>query len=142
MPLDEVALRKPDFQEGVRIVLGDGQEWSFPLPKLRLVPCRNGNGDITAKVKPMAGQDKILGRSFDLLWTLSEQEPEDAWDVRFSAASHLLLSNYNLTDDDLGELIYIDLEDPNRLDRWLQIENVLRGIAPKKPSPAGSSSPA
>ncbi len=142
MPLDEVALRKPEFVEGVRIVLGDGQEWSFPMPKLRLVPQRDSNGEITAGIKAIPGQDKSLSRVFDILWTLAEEEPDDAWSVRFAAASYLLGLNYTLTDDDLGDLIFLSRDDQESLDRWQFIDNVLRGISPKKePTPDGSDLP-
>lgn len=32
--LDEVALRRPEFQPGVAITLSDGQDWQFPRPVL------------------------------------------------------------------------------------------------------------
>jgi hypothetical protein len=30
--LDEQALRRPEFTEGVAITLSDGQAWTFPVP--------------------------------------------------------------------------------------------------------------
>ena len=36
--LDEVALRRPGFHEGARVVLADGQEWALPELWHRFVP--------------------------------------------------------------------------------------------------------
>jgi hypothetical protein len=123
----------------VRIKLGDGQEWSFPLPRIRMVPKRNGDGQFTFGFKPAPGQGNILGKSFDLLWTIQEQEPDDAWGIRFGAAACLLQMNYNLTDENLEDLIYLDKNDPETFERWRDIEQILRGLNPKERLPAGSN---
>ena len=42
--IDETSRRRPGFTAGVAVVLADGQEWSFALPRLRLTPRRSGDG--------------------------------------------------------------------------------------------------
>jgi hypothetical protein len=139
--LDEVALRKPEFQEGVRVKLGDGQEWSFPLPKLRMVPKRNGTGEIVVDYRIGPGYGSTIQKSFALFWTPVEEEPENAWQIRFAAAADLLQKNYSITDDDLADLIYLDRADPESLALWHDISMVLAGVGRPKPSPATSDSP-
>ena len=36
--LDEQSLRRPEFTEGRKVTLGDGQEWVFPQPHAILYP--------------------------------------------------------------------------------------------------------
>src|SRR5438046_562568 len=45
--LDEHSMRRAEFTEGPRIELGDGQEWTFPRPWLRLYPVRALGGGLT-----------------------------------------------------------------------------------------------
>lgn len=129
--LDEAALRKPEFMDGVKIKLGDGQEWMFRRPRIRLAPKRGEDGSLTAGLKVAPGQAEVLEKCFEAMWNLSNETVVDTWSLRFGAASALLLANYSLTDDDIAELIYWDSEEPECFDRWELIDDLLRGVAPK-----------
>lgn len=136
--LDEVALRSSDFLEGIRIKLGDGQEWSFRRPRIRLVPTRGESGFFVSKMKPAPGQGKILEEAFEAMWNLTDKAGLDMWNLRFGAAVELLRSNYNLDEDQIASLLYWDTEEEECTDRWREIDNLIRGISKNELTPATS----
>jgi hypothetical protein len=133
---DEGALRRPEFSEGTRIVLGDGQAWTFPRPWLRLYPMRAQDGQLCV------GGGMGFGAHHDnLIDRLVDCDPGDTSGrlaLQFQMAAGLLGRNYELTDRDLRELLVIDLADPECEPRWQQINQVLLG-SPPKPSADGSA---
>jgi hypothetical protein len=134
--LDESALRKPGFTEGPRIVLGDGQPWAFPHPRLSLYPVRAADGRITAGGGMGYGVDYA-----DLVDQLVDCDPGDTnarLALQFQMAASLLDRNYTLGDRDLRRLLAIDLADSECETRWAQINQVLLG-RPPKPSADGSA---
>jgi hypothetical protein len=136
--LDEASLRKPGFTEGPRIVLGDGQAWTFPRPRLRLYPVRAAEGRFTV------GGAMGYGSNYaDLVDQLVECDPGDTsarLALQFQMATSLLELNYTLSDRDFRRLLAIDLADPECESRWAQINQVLLGHPPK-PLADGSATP-
>jgi len=136
--LDEASLRRPDFSEGHRVVLGDGQAWTLPRPWLRLYPVRDPNGQITV------GGGVGFGTEFEaLVDDLTASDPDDLAGrlaIQFRMAALLLTRNYHLTDRDLRELLVVDASDPKCRERWSEINQVLMG-KPPKPSADGSATP-
>ncbi len=136
--LDESALRRPDFSDGHRVILGDGQPWTLPRPWLRLYPVRGPEGQITV------GGGVGFGAEFEALMDdLTASDPDDLTGrlaIQFRMAALLLTRNYRLTDRDLRELLVVDASDPACRERWAEINQVLMG-RPPKPSADGSATP-
>jgi hypothetical protein len=136
--LDERATRRPGFTEGSTIVLGDGQEWTFPRPWLRLYPVRGRDGQLKV------GGGMGFGANYDdLIDRLVDCDPEDTSTrlaLQFQMAATLLDRNYELSDRDLRQLLAIDLTDPACEPRWQRINQVLLGSSPKH-SADGSATP-
>ena len=128
--LDETSLRRPEFSDGRRVILGDGQAWTLPRPWLRLYPVRDPNGEITV------GGGVGFGAAFEALMDdLTASDPDDATArlaIQFRMAALLLTRNYHLTDRDLGELLVVDASDPACRERWAEINQVLMGRPPKR----------
>lgn len=137
-PLDEQALRRESFSEGQAIVLGDGQNWTFPRPWLRLYPIRSACGQLTVGGGLGFGQDHedLVNQLVDC----DDQDAEQRIAIQFRMASLLLARNYHLTDRDLQRLLVIDFSDPDCESRWSQINQILLG-RPPKPSADGSATP-
>lgn len=134
----ESECRRPEFTEGCKVKLGDGQEWTFPKPVLRLVPVRREAGGFEMRGTPPFGPDyqAKLDRYVD-----SDADTEDAavesFCLRVELAVDLLSRNYVLTDEDVQDLFYIasgGTEETTEM--WKEIENAVLGRAPK-PSAVG-----
>jgi hypothetical protein len=136
--LDERSMRRADFTEGPRIELGDGQEWTFPRPWLRLYPVRAPGGSLTVGggLGYGADHDDLVDRLIDC--DLNDTPSRLA--LQFEMAAHLLGRNYTLADRDLRRLLAIDLADPACENRWTKINQVLLGRPPKA-SADGSATP-
>jgi hypothetical protein len=130
--LDEQALRKPGFTEGHKVTLADGQEWTFPRPRIRLKP-KIVNGKVEIGGGPSFGPE--YDDQLDILFGAVEVEPVERLRVKFEMAVRLLSANYDLKAEDYAELIVLEPGEPASDERWEQLSNVLLGIAPK-PSPA------
>src|SRR4051794_18267454 len=101
--LDEMSMRKPEFTSGVPVVLGDGQEWTFALPRLRLSPCITSDGTISVSVN-RSGLPRY--EHWVRVITGAVQLPIDEyWVVRMQAAATLLLANYAIAGDELAILL-------------------------------------
>lgn len=142
--LDEKALRRPDFTEGVRLKLADGQEWEIPRPVYQIFPRFADDGSVTVHSKV------TFGGEIDYFLDLDEA-PEGTAIVddiarRMSVMAKLLRRNYSLTNDDLGVLLSMNRRDPESAAMWLVIDRVLVGEMPDgpeapKPSADGSATP-
>jgi hypothetical protein len=130
--IDEKSRRKPGFTAGVAVVLADGQEWSFPPPRLRLRPVRSGDG-FAVTVNRVGLPD--YPRWEAVLCSEAPVPPEEYWSVRMTAAVALLLANYELTDQELGSLLVWETGDPAADERWDRIDEAILGAVPK-PGPA------
>jgi hypothetical protein len=135
--IDEKARRKPGFTPGVGVVLADGQEWTFALPRLRVTPGRRVDGsgfhaelgrvglaDYPRWAAIIAGDDPVPNREY--------------WDIRVAAGATLLLANYDLSDDELASLLVWVSADPASEERWDRIDDAILGVVPKA-EPATSS---
>jgi hypothetical protein len=134
--LDERSRRKPGFTPGVAVVLADGQEWTFPLPRLRVTPRRDGDR-YAARVGRVGLPDyehwaEVLTGSVML-------PPEEEWAVRMGAAATMLEQNYELSEAELEELLVWEADDPESDARWDAIERAILGIRPKASSATSSS---
>jgi hypothetical protein len=130
--LDEKALRRPGFTEGHKITLADGQEWTFPKPRIRLKP-KIVDGRVEIGGGPSFGPE--YDEEFDTLFGAADVDPIERLRVKFAMAVRLLSANYGLKPEDYAELIVLEPGEPTSDKRWEQLSNVLLGIAPK-PSPA------
>lgn len=138
MALDEVSLRKPEFVEGVRVKLGDGQDWSFPRPRLRLVPRKFEDGDIGLATRPVYPAERQA--DLDIILAEIGEGDEAFWrwlEARSRLATRLLLDNYDLDNNALAELLPIDFADDANRDIWLGVSAAMRGHGAPKPSAAG-----
>jgi hypothetical protein len=131
--LDERALRKPGFSDGHKVALADGQEWTFPKPRIRFRPRIGPDGRVEVGGGPSFGPE--YDGQLDVLFGVTEAEPFERLRVKFEVAVRLLRGNYELTDDQVGELLVMEPGDPASDERWEELTRVLMGIAPK-PSPA------
>lgn len=130
--LDERALRKPGFQEGYRVKLADGQEWAFPKPRMVFKP-KIVNGTIDFDGGPSFGPE--FDDKLEVLLGVREATPVERLRIKFEMAVRLLKANYDLRDEDFGELIVLVVGDPVSDERWDELDKVLAGSSPK-PSPA------
>jgi hypothetical protein len=133
MPLDELALRKPGFSEGYKVALADGQEWTFPKPRIRFRPKIGADGKVEVGGGPSFGPE--YDRQLDVLFGVTEAEPVEQLRVKFEVAVRLLSANYDLTAEQLGDLVVFEPGDEPAEERWEQLSRAVMGIAPK-PSPA------
>jgi hypothetical protein len=133
--LDELALRRETFEEGVPIVLGDGQSWHFPKPWVCLYP-----QVVNGKVERVSGST-TFGPEFDAL-TEAVNGEEGTTQAIFGVAVFLLNRNYSLPDSAYSELLRWTVNGGPTEDMLGEIMRVARGFDAPKPSPAGGDSPA
>jgi hypothetical protein len=135
---DETGARRPDFSDGPKVTLGDGQVWTLPRPWLRLYPHRDADGRIGV------GGGLSFGPEYEaLIDELTDCDPDDQaarLSIQFRLAALLLLRNYDLTDRDLRRLLVVDADDADCRDRWARLNQALTGRLPK-PSADGSAAP-
>jgi hypothetical protein len=130
--LDEKALRKATFQEGIMVRMADGQDWMLPKPRIRLKP-RIVDGKVEIGGGPSFGPD--FDDHLDILFGVSDADPAERLRIKFEVAVRLLAANYDLKPDDFAKLIILEPGDPASDERWEQLSSALMGNAPK-PSPA------
>lgn len=139
MPIDEPALRREGFTEGTEITLGDGQEWTFPRPWIRLFPVLDpATGKTTVSGGKGFGPEHAakLVRYLDLDAD-EEGEALERLTLRFEMAAALLLKNYDLSPGDIADLLVLDESRPETCEAWGEIDRVLMGFEAPKPSAAG-----
>lgn len=135
--LDEHALRKEGFQEGVAIQLGDGHEWHFPKPVLELTPtvAPDGSYKFSDKFIPFGSEE------FDAkVDAYIQAEGVEELNCLLSLAVDLLSRNYELTLEHYRALLPFRPGDDQAHDMWQQIGDVALGRGPK--ATAGGSEPA
>ena len=130
--LDEKALRRPTFAEGSRVKLADGQEWTFPKPRIRFKP-RVVDGRVEIDGGATFGPE--FDEKLEMLFGLGEIEGVERLRLQFEVAVRLLSTNYDLPRGAVGDLLVLEAGDPASEERWESITNVMLGISPK-PSPA------
>jgi hypothetical protein len=134
--LDEISLRKTEFVEGHRVILADGQSWSFPRPKIRFVP-KLVDGKFEVSGGASFGPE--FDANLDVLYGVTESDGIERLRVKFEMTCRLLMANYSLTPENLAELVVVEIGDPASEERWQQTTEVLFGNSPK---PTASTSDA
>lgn len=136
--LSEVERRKEGFTEGNKVVLADGQEWTFPKPRLRFFPYRGDDGKIGLGA---AGTfDEEYRKLFVEFTEVDKDEPYQVWTLRIQIACHLLLANYDLSDVELADLMPVIFDDESNMSMWGTLSPTLLS-QPPKPSTDGSNTP-
>jgi len=134
MPLNEGECRRPTFEGGTPVVLGDGQEWFLAKPRVSWVP-HDGPAGFRSRLR--------LGDDYQVLLDAQEAAEGGAEIIRSELAlgSRLLLHNYDLTTDQLATLLtfgYGDDADPADVAVREAVVDVALGIGPK-PSAVGGA---
>jgi hypothetical protein len=130
--IDEKARRKAEFVEGYPVMLADGQEWWMPKPKFRFKPkFVNGRVEMTGGATFGPESDSEL----EILYGVVDAEAGEFLRVKFALAVRLLRVNYELTDDEVADLVVLEPGDAASEARWEAMTNALMGNSPK-PSPA------
>jgi hypothetical protein len=139
VPLDEKALRRPEFQEGVPVTLSDGQAWHFPRPVLAGFGFTRGADGRTRLVRSFDAPD-----GFDRLVDafVNAEGPSEEAVALADLAYDLLSRNYSLSFADCRPLLRLAAAgDPGAAGSdamWSEIADVAMGRGPK-PTPAGSA---
>lgn len=131
--LDEKALRKPEFTEGFRIVLADGQSWSFPEAVFRLFPVVDPSGTVSVGGRRSYGKDH--DQIIDALMGGEDVEEFERLRLRFSAAVSLISRNYDLTPEDMASLLVLDRSRPETIEAWAKIDRIILGLPPEDDDP-------
>lgn len=132
--LDERALRRPEFREGVVITLWDGQGWTFPRPVLESFRHVRGADGRTrlAGIRDVGVEfDDLVDRYVD-----ADGGAEEAVAL-FDVAFYLLSLNYNLSIEDTRHILRraaVGSADSVRsMDMWSAISDLALGNDRPKP---------
>jgi hypothetical protein len=127
--------RREEFLGGIEVRLSDGQIWLVPKPRVRIRPVRDASG------MRLVGLF-TFGDAYNAKWeawagaTSNSAQKAALLDLAFD----LLQRNYELSDDELSDLLAWDPEDPEGEARMEALAAIAGGESPK-PSPGGSGSP-
>lgn len=136
--LNELEMRKPEFQDGYPVQLADGQTWFIPRPRICFYPTVV-DGKIAIGGGPTFGPE--FDGMLDILFGVNDVEPQEYLRAEFEMTVRLLQANYNLTVEQIAPLITMELGNPASEARWEAIREAIRGNAPK-PTADTSDSPA
>lgn len=136
--LVEAERRKEGFTEGNKVALADGQEWTFPKPRLRFFPHRGVDGKIGLGAESTF--DREYREMFVSLVEVDKDKPFEVWSLRIQIACHLLLANYELSDVELADLMPVVFDDDANMEMWENLSPALLSTPPK-PSTDGSNAP-
>ena len=129
MMLDELALRKEGFEEGTRVVLADGQEWSIPEYTFIFMPEYGEDGRITAGGRASFGAD--VDADLDVWLGSVDVQPIERLSAMMRVACELLTKNYNLDISALQTLLKKDGGDPANREMWAELTRAVQGLSPK-----------
>jgi len=132
--LDEKARRRDPFAGGVPVVLGDGQEWSLPRPRIGFYPGVGEDGSLRFGEQP----ESVFGRDYDALLDAYVEAEDGSAAIRslLSLAVDLLRRNYDLPPADLRTLLPRFYDDDGNTEMWRAVADVAVGRSPK-PTPVG-----
>lgn len=135
--LDEAKLRKPDFSDGYKVNLSDGNDWTFPKPLAW--ECRFVFDDDKATMLR-----KFPSEHIDAISDIFESEGVEQIEKCANLAARLLRQNYSLTNEELRSLLVYRLgEDGQQTEEnaemWDSIMEVAMGASGPKASAVGSS---
>ncbi len=140
--MNEAEFRKPtfDLEDTVPVTLGDNTEWRFPRIWFSLRPRFSGGRATAMKLTSSAGTE------FDALKQAVEDAPGDEggdWTLAAAnLAAYLLSLNYDLTDEQLQELLVFPTTGEHAFALFRTIMAVASGTAdPKAPTTSGSDAP-
>lgn len=128
MPLNEVELRKPGFREGYALMMADGQRWHIPKPRIRVKLLEREN-ESSILQRPAFGD--AYEQSIDILFGVEEATNWKRLETRFKLMAALLRENYELTPQNVSELLILEVDDEKSDERWEEVEDALLGIQPK-----------
>ena len=133
---EEKACRRSCWGEGLDITLADGQVWRLPRPRVRYTI--NGDGVMEPVIKfpapeldPVAYTDQY--RKLDTA--------DDGWpQAVLDCARHLLLSYYDLTPDEVKEILQVNWGDgadgdAEGVEIRKALVDVIHGRGPTLPKP-------
>lgn len=123
--LKESECRRLDFVEGRRVAFPDGQEWSVPVPMIRLAPVMvNGRFEALRSMTDMGPElDELLKAVEDAEDGIREKV------AVMSVALFLLRKNYDIPDAEAPELLaWVVGEDNEHL---FEILRIATGRSPK-----------
>jgi len=127
--IDEPSRRRPEFAGDVPVVLCDGQTWHLPKPRIRFRP-RSGPDGFEARITTQWSDD--YWQKIDKLNTAYESEDSLAiLSAELDLCCTLLTKNYQLSEDDLGEIFWIDASDPDNAEMRATVLRVAQGLPPK-----------
>jgi hypothetical protein len=127
--LDEQSLRRPEFAEGVPIVLGDGQAWQFPKPAVVLNPVFDDSLEATGFQSCAR-----FGAEYDNLVESFLQAPLGSPEraLRLATlAARLLARNYEIERGALGHLFPFGANDAENMAMWKALAELACGVFPK-----------
>lgn len=136
--LDETALRTPEFVEGSRIPLADGQEWSIRKPRIVIRPrfgkphtvtVGNAKVDLNVTVSHEASYGPAHKPFTDVLFS-DETDDFKLLEAQFGLLAGLLRENYSLTNEDVGALLVVTPGDPQNESDWTKIRRAIAGLTP------------
>lgn len=135
--IDEQERRRPEFVGDVPVTLCDGGTWFLPKPRICLAPKRNATGFETRCAVMGWGHDYYS--KLDALEVAGlKDDSVAAINAEMDLACALLLRNYDLTDDELAEVLWFDMQDEANGAMRRRIMETAQGFAPK-PDGDGSS---
>lgn len=139
--IEEASKRRPEFdEESVPVEFAAGR---FYLPKPRIVFRR---GRVDGKAVPIAS--KSFGADYDRLLGAVEQASKEGTvvevvDALFALAEDLLARNYELTPEDLDEILVVDFNTtPDEFlpipQPWGEVWRIANSLPPKPSAPSSS----
>jgi hypothetical protein len=137
--LDERALRREDFVPGASVILADGGEWFLRRPVIRFVPDDSHESGFQVRLT-LAGEcryDDLMRRRDAAFGEGGTANLADLAGVELAIGKLLLLSNYNLTPEQVATLLqfgYDEESDPEGAALRDAVIDVALGRG-KKPSP-------
>ena len=129
--LIEASKRRESFKPGVPIKLWDGQIWEFPRPKVRWRRTFGPDDVATVEGRSNLGPAFDEARAMMTRLSIGEQTWEQVAGAVLNAAALMLLDNYDLSDDELFDLLVFDNEDQENQIVWREILAVAWGWAPR-----------
>lgn len=145
MKIDEQSRRTERYSGDVPVVLADGQQWCLPKPRVRYAPkpMPDGNPGSVRRTSFGRGYDEALDEFLRSETDETEGGVMRQVNAHLSLASALIRINYDLTDDEVEDLVQLDFSaDATPEDAALRAAflEVAHGIAPKGRSPDMSGS--
>lgn len=133
--VNEMDLRRSEFQPGIPVVLGDGQSWHFPRICLRWKVILDPETRRPKSIREYPQEAPTYAEALDLL---DEGEAPDYLSSVADLALQLLNRNYEIPDDLVPQLFWHDPDSEASSARLRQLNLVIRGLLqPPKPEPAG-----